>query len=582
MIAAWMLYAAAAAALLALAAAGLDRALRLLGRPARWVWAAALLLSCAVPVAAWRLAVAGLAPVAEAAVTSAAADAATAAGGVSLDELLARATIVVEPGAWWAALDRPLLAGWLLLTAALAFWCLLAQLRLRRVRREWRPAVVERAPVLVSGRTGPAVAGVLRTSVVLPEWALAADPALLRLMLAHEQEHVRAGDPRLLAAAATAVALMPWNPALWWQWHRLRLAVEIDCDGRVLRRHPDVHRYGRLLLEVGRLSTRGERLPLAAFTAPGSSLERRIRSMTMPTPRHPLLQGAALAGAAALLVLAACEVPPPTAVSAPENEVPLGSIRSTTAALAPARGVSVEQVRAVVQRTMPELLARSSGERVDLWVVADAAGQVLRVERPRLRRRALTAATAEDAATRERETVTFQRAQTELTAGIEPAAIASVEVMRLAPGRVTVDSASVVWVQLKPGAVLEKEVAAPGGRVRLRQAAPAPDAPAATRADEEVPVHGTLRLRQAAPAGESRPRVALGTGDGPQPLFLIDGVRVASDDRRLRELAPDSIDSIEVVKGAVAERLYGAEGRNGVVRITTRAAAGARKPGGQP
>ena len=245
MIAAWMLYSAVAAALVGLAAAGADRALRLLGRPTRWAWAAALAVSVLFPAAAWRLAVTDATRPARAVTTPAAGAepfvAATAAGP-SLDELLARATVVEVPTAALARLDRPLVVAWLALSLALAGWFLLAHRRLRRARREWRPAVVEQAPVLVSGRTGPAVAGVLRAAVVLPEWALAADRSLLQLMLAHEQEHVRAGDPRLLAGAAAAVALMPWNPALWWQLHRLRLAVEIDCDRRVLRRHPEIGR----------------------------------------------------------------------------------------------------------------------------------------------------------------------------------------------------------------------------------------------------------------------------------------------------------------------------------------------------
>ena len=31
-----------------------------------------------------------------------------------------------------------------------------------------------------------------------------------------------------------AVVLMPWNLPLWWQWRRLRFAIEVDCDARVL------------------------------------------------------------------------------------------------------------------------------------------------------------------------------------------------------------------------------------------------------------------------------------------------------------------------------------------------------------
>jgi TonB-dependent SusC/RagA subfamily outer membrane receptor len=37
-----------------------------------------------------------------------------------------------------------------------------------------------------------------------------------------------------------------------------------------------------------------------------------------------------------------------------------------------------------------------------------------------------------------------------------------------------------------------------------------------------------------------------------------------------RSLSRDDIESIEIVKGAAAERLYGAEGRHGVIVITTR------------
>ena len=96
---------------------------------------------------------------------------------------------------------------------------------------------------------------------------------------------------------------------------RLRIAVEMDCDARVLRRFPDVRGYGALLLDVGGLMT-GVRLPLAALGDPPSTLERRIRAMTMSAPRHPRLLGASLALGAMALTIAACEVPHPTAIAA--------------------------------------------------------------------------------------------------------------------------------------------------------------------------------------------------------------------------------------------------------------------------
>jgi hypothetical protein len=140
---------------------------------------------------------------------------------------------------------------------------------------------------------------------------VAGDAEARALVLEHEREHLRAGDPRLLAAGLLCAVLMPWNPAVWWQLRRLRLAVEVDCDARVLRRRgADVRAYGSVLLEVGRRAGR-TRLPAAAFSEPASSLERRIRIMTAPRVRRPLVRAAGFGALATLLAAAACEAPMP-------------------------------------------------------------------------------------------------------------------------------------------------------------------------------------------------------------------------------------------------------------------------------
>jgi TonB-dependent starch-binding outer membrane protein SusC len=63
------------------------------------------------------------------------------------------------------------------------------------------------------------------------------------------------------------------------------------------------------------------------------------------------------------------------------------------------------------------------------------------------------------------------------------------------------------------------------------------------------------------------------------PIFIIDGVQVRTDfssvvvqDNPLTGINPDDIESIEVLKDASATALYGAQGANGVVLITTRQA----------
>lgn len=305
MIFTWMLYCTAVSALLGLGALALERALGALGRPTRGAWAGAVLGSAAFPFALPSLMAlrAWLAP-----------PPVPWTGGIGALQAAEAGPITDGPTALQAA-DLLLLPAWVLTSAGLllAGCALLLTLRLRR--RGWRPATVAGVPVLVSAATGPAVVGFVRGRIVLPAWALEWDEERQRMMVEHEREHLRARDPLLLLLALAAAAAVPWNAALWWQLRRLRLAMEVDCDARVLRRRPDVHAYGLLLLDVGRVASSG-RVPALALTEPPSFLERRIRTMTTRTLersfRRAALPAAVCAGA---LVLAA-------AVPGPRSGVP--------------------------------------------------------------------------------------------------------------------------------------------------------------------------------------------------------------------------------------------------------------------
>lgn len=59
-------------------------------------------------------------------------------------------------------------------------------------------------------------------------------------------------------------------------------------------------------------------------------------------------------------------------------------------------------------------------------------------------------------------------------------------------------------------------------------------------------------------------------GKSGKPLFVVDGLEVALIDT----LSPDRIASVTVLKDASAEALYGEKGRNGVVVVSTKDAAG--------
>src|SRR6185295_8203236 len=110
------------------------------------------------------------------------------------------------------------------------------------------------------------------------------DEPLRAMVLRHEQEHRDRGDGGLVLGSAMAIALVPWNPVVWFMVGRLRLAIELDCDDRVLASNTDANRYGRLLMLVAQRQTQARLLPMLAES--NAHLERRIGVMNAPTLRR--------------------------------------------------------------------------------------------------------------------------------------------------------------------------------------------------------------------------------------------------------------------------------------------------------
>ncbi len=106
------------------------------------------------------------------------------------------------------------------------------------------------ARLIVTESAGPAAVGVFRRFVLLPRWATTLPQLQLRYIARHEGEHARRRDAGLLMLGAFTLILLPWNAALWWQVKRLRQAIELDCDQRVLAVLGDPRAYGDLLLSV--------------------------------------------------------------------------------------------------------------------------------------------------------------------------------------------------------------------------------------------------------------------------------------------------------------------------------------------
>ena len=143
------------------------------------------------------------------------------------------------------------------------------------------PATVDGVPVVVTDTLGPATVGLWRSRVLVPRWVLALPVAQRRYVIRHEAEHRNAHDAGLIFLASLPLLLMPWNLAFWWQLRRLRLAVEMDCDDRVVAALGNPTAYGGLLLKVAEASSHGPRLQ-PAFLGGMGSLERRLTELLAP------------------------------------------------------------------------------------------------------------------------------------------------------------------------------------------------------------------------------------------------------------------------------------------------------------
>jgi bla regulator protein BlaR1 len=179
-----------------------------------------------------------------------------------------------------------IVSAFLLLSALASAWRVSRAVGLLGRRRANGAAIVDGVPVVVTDMMGPATVGFWHSRVLLPRWVLALPEVQRQYVVRHEEEHRSAHDGRVLFVASLALILMPWNLALWWQLRRLCLAIEMDCDSRVVAKLGDANVYGELLLKIAEASSRGPRLQPALLGGVGT-LERRLTVLLAPTPlRH--------------------------------------------------------------------------------------------------------------------------------------------------------------------------------------------------------------------------------------------------------------------------------------------------------
>ncbi len=384
MIAAWILYALLVGSLVGAGALAVENLLRAHRLPTRWVWAGAMMMSLFWPLAyviwwVWPR-VAPAVPIPDPTRVTV------------LDPL----AVQVTQESFLRTLDGPILVGWALATTVLLVFFVLLILRTRRIRREWRGEEAGGHPVLFSEDLGPAVVGYISPEIVLPFWCRELEDHTLKLILDHELEHLKAGDLRLILTAGILPLLLPWHLPLWWQFKRLRLAAEGDCDLRVVRKYPHLTRpYLELLLEVGGKLPRAGAL-VAMLSEPEETLERRIRIMTMPFPRKPWIRGLLLTAVGGFFVALACWAPGPSEVVDPEAELnavelpPPAEVAGDPTKISAAPTFTpytvrpdiknrAEIARALEAEFPPLLRGAGIGGTVLVWIFVDESGEVARL-----------------------------------------------------------------------------------------------------------------------------------------------------------------------------------------------------------
>jgi hypothetical protein len=313
-----MIYTTAISLLLALAALAIERAFALAVWPRRWLWAGAMAISLGGSAAMTfgpHVSPPGLPSTANSAMTV---PASPGIAPLSLPTVprppQSRPAVVARV---WPVPETYARCFWLATSMLLLGLYLIGAVRLFRARRNWPRQLLGQYAVLVTHNVGPAVFGVLRPAIVVPQWLLEQPSERREAALRHEAQHIAARDPALLLAGLLLLALTPWNIPLWWQLRRLRLAIEVDCDARVLRTGMERRSYLDTLLCINQYAGR---MPLGAVAIVGrrSQLEQRVRAMTMTSPRHVRLWVSGwMAAAIPLLVVAAQLNPPPPASIVP-------------------------------------------------------------------------------------------------------------------------------------------------------------------------------------------------------------------------------------------------------------------------
>jgi TonB-dependent SusC/RagA subfamily outer membrane receptor len=580
MIVLWMSYTAGVGVLLAMAGRAAEDVMRAWDLPVRWVWCGALLLLVALPMMAsirgaegsWLNVGESFASSPSAATGTANPPSASTEGSALIPEAMPAA------GGWSARaidlvgreplqmMERPVGAVWVGLTGLLLLMLIWTITRARSVRRRWPIQEVLGHRVRVAPGVGPAVLGFLRPEIVLPGWLLDRPAEEVRLALDHEQEHVHAGDPRLLLFGSIVTILLPWNPIAWWMHARLRLAVEMDCDRRVMAAGAGQIAYGSLLVDIASRASGGRLGGAMGLIGAPSHLERRIRAMTT-TVRYVPARIALFGGAAALALLAACETELPTAAQIEAMDVlaaEAGAARVLESAAADEIAFIVDGVQ--VEPSFARSIPSEEIEAIRVLRGPVTGGNPSDSDSARVLNSVEIPSSGSDVAIAARrpvaDTIPVNQGgaiEIETRGAARATAVPSGRPPRIHVDGVVIRRSGTDTIPVDRGGAIE---------IETRGVAPATAAPSGR--DPRILVDGVIIHRSDTDTIRIPARISAVTITSSQPLVIVDGVIVAGRSVNLEAL---DIESIEVIKGAAAARIYGERGAPGVIRITTKSGA---------
>jgi beta-lactamase regulating signal transducer with metallopeptidase domain len=355
-----MLYGLKVALLIGVAALVLERVAAWRGLARRSLWAGAMVLSLALPALAVLTPKQAMAPpafVTDPSPSSAAAPNAVLRVFRAPDAAASVAIKSLPPQhhSTWptrASVEPVLRTVWLAASAGLVTFYALLWLRLRAAARGWRRERINDQEVWVTEALGPAVYGFVKPIILMPRWTLDGPSSTRAVVLAHEQQHIAARDPALLLLGLVLVVIAPWNLPLWWQLRRLRFAIEVDCDARVLGRGAEARAYGEVLLAVGERRTFSP-VGAIALTEPASQLLRRIQIMTANLPKRGKWAIAAAIGVSLSCLAIASELQAPVfrAATSIAGDAGVEALRKPPLGEDP----RMAEVRNLVRVTYPEL-----------------------------------------------------------------------------------------------------------------------------------------------------------------------------------------------------------------------------------